>query len=143
MLERKSNKHTRAAERKSMYPIVFNKHRAEELVARIGEGKDIAAPAGGWNSDELLQVAGALFFAAMSHGPPAIDKERHLSSGNGDVATRSLADDLHMAIDFYSDLTMMVCGGSYDQRFEPELQAVVIREGEERGFKILKGGKAS
>ena len=128
-----------------MYPIVFKKERAEELVARIGEGRDIPAPLGGWNSDELLQVAGALFFAAMSHGPPAIDKDRsdQLSHQNGDLATRSLADDLHMAIDFYSDLTMMVCGGAYDERFEPELRAVVVREGEERGFKILKGGKSN
>ena len=128
-----------------MYPIVFNKHRAEELVARIGEGRDIPAPAGGWNSDELLHVAGALLFAAMSHGPPAIEKDRsdQRSSENGNLTTRSLADDLHMAIDFYSDLTMMVCGGSYDERFEPELQALVIREGDERGFKLLKGGKTT
>ena len=127
-----------------MYPIMFAKGRAEELVARIGEGKDIPAPAAGWSSDELLQVAGALFFAAMSHGPREIDKDQFsdLSSGNGDVATRTLADDLHMAVDFYSDLTMMVCGGTYDQRFEPRLQAVVVREGDERGFKILSGGKA-
>jgi hypothetical protein len=125
-----------------MYPIVFNKARAEQLVVRIGEGQDIPAPAGGWNSDQLLQVAGALFFAAMSHGPSAIDKSiEDRTSGNGDTATRTLSDDLHMAIDFYSDLTMMVCGGTYDERFEPELQAVVMREGSERGFKILRGGK--
>jgi hypothetical protein len=125
-----------------MYPIVFNKARAEQLVTRIGEGHDIPAPAGGWNSDQLLQVAGALFFAAMSHGPPAIDKSlENRSSDNGDSATRNLSDDLHMAIDFYSDLTMMVCGGTYDDRFEPDLQAVVVREGAERGFKIIRGGK--
>ncbi len=125
-----------------MYPIVFNKARAEQLVERIGEGQDIPAPAGGWNSDQLLQVAGALFFAAMSHGPPVIDKAiENRDSGNGDTATRTLSDDLHTAIDFYSDLTMMVCGGTYDERFEPELQAVVVREGPERGFKIVRGGK--
>ena len=125
-----------------MYPIVFNKSRAEELVARIGEGGDIPAPRGGWNSDQLLQVAGALFFAAMSHGPPAIDKSfENRPSENGDSATRNLSEDLHMAIDFYSDLTMMVCGGTYDERFDPELQAVVVREGAERGFKIIRGGK--
>ena len=125
-----------------MYPIVFNKDRAEELVARIGEGHDIPAPAGGWNSDQLLQVAGALFFAAMSHGPPEIDPQlENRPSENGNAVTRSLSDDLHMAIDFYSDLTMMVCGGTYDERFEPDLQAVVVREGVERGFKIILGGK--
>jgi hypothetical protein len=125
-----------------MYPIVFNKSRAEQLVTRIGEGHDIPAPVGGWNSDQLLQVAGALFFAAMSHGPPDIDKSiENRPSENGDSATRNLSDDLHMAIDFYSDLTMMVCGGTYDERFEPELRAVVIREGAERGFKIIRGGK--
>ena len=71
-----------------MYPIVFNKARAEQLVTRIGEGHDIPAPAGGWNSDQMLQVAGALFFAAMSHGPPAIDKSlENRSSDNGDSAT--------------------------------------------------------
>jgi hypothetical protein len=125
-----------------MYPIVFNKARAEQLVAQIGEGRDIPAPAGGWNSDQLLQVAGALFFAAMAHGPPAIDKDiANRASGNGDTATRTLSDDLHTAIDFYSDLTMMFCGGTYDERFEPELQAVFVREGTERGFKIIRGGK--
>lgn len=125
-----------------MYPIVFNKARAEQLVAQIGEGQDISAPVGGWNSDQLLQVAGALFFAAMSHGPPAIDKSLdNRPSENGDSATRNLSDDLHTAIDFYSDLTMMVCGGTYDDRFEPDLQAVVVREGAERGFKIIRGGK--
>jgi hypothetical protein len=125
-----------------MYPIVFNKDRAEQLVARIGEGQDIPAPAGGWNSDQLLQVAGAMFFAAMAHGPPAIDKSvDDRPSENGNTSTRTLCDDLHMAIDFYSDLTMMVCGGTYDERFEPQLQAVVVREGLERGFKIVRGGK--
>jgi hypothetical protein len=125
-----------------MYPIVFNKTRAEQLVARIGEGHDIPAPAGGWNGEALLQVAGALFFAAMSHGPPELDRSiEDRTSENGDSATRNLSDDLHMAIDFYCDLTMMVCVGTYDDRFEPELRAVVMREGAERGFKIIRGGK--
>jgi hypothetical protein len=124
-----------------MYPIVFNKARAEELLAIIGEGKDIPAPAGGWNCDQMLQVAGALLFAAMSHGP--VDKSRvdKPSSANGDTSTQSLSDDLHIAIDFYSDLTMMVCGETYDRRFEPELTAVVMRDGNERGFKVISGGK--
>jgi hypothetical protein len=123
-----------------MYPIVFNKARAEELLAIIGEGKDIPAPAGGWNCDQMLQVAGALLFAAMSHGPVDTSKVKQ-SSANGDTSTQSLSDDLHMAIDFYSDLTMMVCGETYDRRFEPELTAVVMRDGNERGFKVISGGK--
>jgi len=124
-----------------MYPIVFNKDRAEQLVSTIGQGKAIPAPPTGWNSDQLLQVAGALFFAAMSHGPPPKERLEDLPSENGDTSTQSLSEDLHMAIDFYSDLTMMVCGESYDERFEPELTAVVMRVGNDRGFKIVKGGK--
>jgi hypothetical protein len=62
-------------------------------------------------------------------------------STNGDTTTQTLSDDLHMAIDFYSDLTMMVCGGTYDGRFQPELLAVVMRDGADRGFKIVSGGK--
>jgi hypothetical protein len=91
----------------------------------------------------MLQVAGALLFAAMSHGPAAVDKNQAMkkSSTNGDTPTQSLSDDLHMAIDFYSDLTMMVCGETYDNRFESELAAVVMRDGTERGFKIIRGGK--
>lgn len=125
-----------------MYPIVFNKTRAQDLLTILGEGKDIPAPASGWNCDQMLQVAGALLFAAMSHGP-AIDKNQPTkkSSSNGDTPTQSLSDDLHMAIDFYSDLTMMVCGETYDNRFEPELTAVVMRDGTERGFKVISGGK--
>jgi hypothetical protein len=126
-----------------MYPIVFHKARAQELLTILGEGRDIPAPSGGWNCDQMLQVAGALLFAAMSHGPASTDQNRsaNLSNSNGDTATQSLADDLHMAIDFYSDLTMMVCGETYDERFEPELTALVMREGGERGFKVIRGGK--
>jgi hypothetical protein len=124
-----------------MYPIVFKKARAEELLAIIGEGKDIPAPPGGWNCDQMLQVAGALLFAAMSHGPVDKNQTNKPSSANGDTSTQSLSDDLHMAIDFYSDLTMMVCGETYDRRFEPELTAVVMRDGTERGFKVISGGK--
>jgi hypothetical protein len=124
-----------------MYPITFNKERAEQLVTMIGQGQAIPAPPTGWNSDQLLQVAGAFFFAALSHGPPPMERLQDLPSENGDTTTQSLSDDLHMAIDFYSDLTMMVCGGTYDERFEPELQAVVMRAGDERGFKIIKGGR--
>jgi hypothetical protein len=125
-----------------MYPIVFNKARAQQLLAIIGEGKDIPAPPGGWNCDQMLHVAGALLFAAMSHGPVDKSQARQDQAGdNGDMPTQSLADDLHMAIDFYSDLTMMVCGETYDRRFEPELTAMVMRDGAERGFKVIRGGK--
>jgi hypothetical protein len=126
-----------------MYPILFNKSRSEQLVAMIGSGQDIAAPAGGWNCDAMLQLAGTLLFAAMSHGRPPMDREQfaELVGANGDTSTQTLSDDLHMAVDFYSDLTMMVCGDTYDERFQPELLAVVMRDGADRGFKIVRGGK--
>jgi hypothetical protein len=126
-----------------MYPIRFNKSRAEQLVGQIAAGRDIAAPAGGWSCDAMLQVAGTLIFAAMSHGRPALESEQiaEMASDNGDTTTQTLSDDLHMAVDFYSDLTMMVCGDTYDERFQPELLAVVMRDGADRGFKILRGGK--
>jgi hypothetical protein len=124
-----------------MYPIAFDKARAQELLAIIGEGNDIPAPAGGWSCDQMLQVAGALLFAAMSHGPVEKSPLKDQPATNGSTSTQSLSDDLHMAIDFYSDLTMMVCGETYDQRFEPELTAVVMRDGAERGFKVISGGK--
>ena len=76
----------------------------------------------------MLQVAGTLLFAAMSHGPVDKSQAKNQSGENGDTPTQSLSDDLHMAIDFYSDLTMMVCGETYDRRFEPELTAVVMCE---------------
>jgi hypothetical protein len=128
-----------------MYPIVFNKQRVEQLVRAIGQGQDLPAPANGWSCDQMLQVAGALFFAAMSHGRPELDRERFddFAGINGDPSTQTLSDDLHMALDFYSDLTMMVCGDTYDDRFEPELLAVVMRSGPDRGFKIIRGGKDS
>jgi hypothetical protein len=126
-----------------MYPIGFSKSRAEQLISVIGEGQDIPAPNRGWSCDEMLQVAGALLFAAMSQGRPDIDKDpsQNVASKNGDMTTNALCDSLHMAIDFYSDLTMMVCGGSYDERFEPTLQGVVLRDGGERAFKIVEGAK--
>jgi hypothetical protein len=128
-----------------MYPIRFSKTRAEELISAIGEGRQIPAPANGWNCDEMLQAAGGLYFAALSHGPQTTDKNPNtkIPGENGNTATHALNQDLHMAIDFYSDLTMMVCGGSYDERFESELQAVVLQDGEDRAFKIIDGAKKS
>jgi hypothetical protein len=126
-----------------MYPIRFSKPRAEELISAIGQGRPLPAPAAGWDCDEMLQAAGGLFFAALSHGPRTTDQNpnANVPSENGDTATHALNHDLHMAIDFYSDLTMMVCGGSYDERFELELRAVVLQDGTERAFKIIDGAK--
>jgi hypothetical protein len=126
-----------------MYPIRFDKSRAEQLISVISEGQHIPAPSGGWSCDDMLQLAGTLLFAAMSHGRPDIRKDlsKDMAGENGDTATKTLSDDLHLAIDFYSDLTTMVCGDSYDERFETKLTAVVMRDDGERAFRVIEGAK--
>jgi hypothetical protein len=109
-----------------MFFVDFKKERAEEIVSAIKRGAAIPAPAGGdWNRYELLQVAGAMYFAIWSHGPVNSDLARigKLPREHRDDPGETLAQDVHDAIEFCGQLTLMIEDGEYDAQFESRLQA--------------------
>lgn len=113
-----------------MYPVMFEKARAEAILAAIENGEPIPAADHGWTIYELMQVAGACYFAAMSHGPPTADLERlgQLPLEHREATEETLYQDIHDAIEFNSHLTMQVQDGGYDEHFEPLTTAIVRRD---------------
>jgi hypothetical protein len=106
----------------AMVPVKFQRERAEQLLQAIKAGTPIEPPdAKDWNALDMIVVAGALYFAAMTHTrPPEYtddeDIERH-------------PRDLLAAVEFASVLVGMVEDGEYDGHAESEAQAAVRVEG--------------
>jgi hypothetical protein len=106
--------------------IKFDKDRAQHYLDCLAQGKDIKAPAGGWTGNDMLALAGACHFGAMSQGPQSF----------------WFFIDLGAAIEFYSQLTMLVQDEEYDNSFRPEAFALVSKtiEGEVHQYmKPVKG----
>jgi hypothetical protein len=109
-----------------MFFVDFKKERALEILSAIKRGAAIPAPpSGDWNRHEMLQVAGAMYFAAWSHGPVNSDLARigKLPTERSEAPEDTVAQDVHDAIEFCGQLTLMIEDGEYDRQFEPRLQA--------------------
>lgn len=139
-----------------MDAIDFRKERAEYLLDCIATGKPIKpTDDSGWTRHDLVGLAGACYFAALSHGPMGYvaalgDTEKaqkaldYLHDEHREAVDEAWQNDLHAAIGFYGHLTMLVADGGYDAQYEPHLTAAVSLTGEiERklmphtGFKSL------
>jgi hypothetical protein len=125
----------------AMIGVMFDKNKAEYFLDCIGSGKPIACV---WNVHNMLALAGALHFAAMSHGPAALRQGvevGELPAEHREAIEEGFYDDLRAAIEFYSRLTMMVKDGEYDESFHPTLKAIAtIRDGKKR-VQIVAGAK--
>jgi len=123
-----------------MYPIRFTKQRAVELLDAIANGRSLPAPPGGWTISELAQAAGALFTAALSHGPPSRwdDKEKFegLHYEHQELQEERLYDDLHAVIQYHSELHFAVQDGEYDGSFEEEVTAIIEHDSETQATKV-------
>jgi hypothetical protein len=118
-----------------MFGIQFDKARAEEILDALNTGKPIApGQPGGWVQYDMMTLAGACLYAAMSHGPPM----QHIR-GVPESKERQEADedtfmsDLIGAVQSYAQLAEAVRDGHYDRDFEPTITAVVSCQIE--GFK--------
>jgi hypothetical protein len=113
--------------------INFDKAKAERLLESLTNHKPIEAP---HNVDDILALAGACFFMAMSQAPAlqqAIDgsKPPPPPDPDDDEAEDTFFADLHAAIEYYGQLTMMVATGEYDEGFDPQHIAIVtVEDGE-------------
>jgi hypothetical protein len=131
-------------------PIVFDKKRAEEIMDCITHGKPIA-PDGkaGWNLYDMLAVAGACYFGVLSRGPQRIPgTEIDLSKVPEEYREAhedTFVTEIHDAIEWYGNATMLVTDGKYDEGFDRIHKALVRRNGDEKllipieGFRTRRG----
>jgi hypothetical protein len=75
----------------------------------------------------MLALAGACYFAAMSRGPLTVPPAawEKLPPQYREATEETLFRDLHLAIDYYAQLTMAVKDGKFDDEFEPHVEAVI------------------
>jgi hypothetical protein len=125
--------------------IKFDKDRAQHYLDCLAQGKDIKAPAGGWTGNDMLALAGACHFGAMSQGPQSFwlkEIPADLHAEHAEQKEEQFFIDLGAAIEFYSQLTMLVQDEEYDNSFRPEAFALVSKtiEGEVHQYmKPVKG----
>lgn len=118
-----------------MYPVNFKKERAEYFVDCLDKGLAISPDPdqGGWTKNEMVQLAGACFFVLMSQGP--ISDVMAELSGFGrpekkhpehvEAEEELLLNDIHAAIEFAANLSMLAHDGGYDDAYEPFVQCGV------------------
>jgi len=106
--------------------IEFDKAKAQRFLDALEKGKPIH---GAESVQEMLMLAGACFFTAMGQGPElqkAVDWSKLNRKRNEDQDT--FIADLHAAIEYYAQLTMLLAAGEYDQSFESRHYAIVLVE---------------
>jgi hypothetical protein len=109
-------------------PINFDKAKAERYLASLNGGK----PIGGVETiDDILALGGACFFMAMSQGPAlqqAVDWSKLSAAEQAEQGEDTFIQDIHAAIEYYAQLTLLVVDGAYDENFEQKHRAIVMLE---------------
>jgi hypothetical protein len=125
--------------------VNFNKARAEQLLNCLRTGAPIAPRGQGWAGNDMLALAGACFYAAMSQGPASFwlrDIPDNLHAEHTEAEVSQFLNDLRAAIEFYSELTRLVHDDEYDEKCDPDVIAKATQEGEvRRSVTPLRGFK--
>jgi hypothetical protein len=110
-----------------MIAIQFDKSRAEHFLDALAHGKPITPGDGrGWTQFDMLMLAGACHFAALSHGPMAFHYHGvPASAEHREADWNTFQGDLLGVINFYSQLTTAVKDGKYDADFEPQVRGIL------------------
>jgi len=135
-----------------MFPVNFRKERAKYYLECLKNGKSISPEQPTeWTVTEMVGLAGACFFAISSHGPllrTALAKRQGKASESSQTAEHREADgelilnDIHAAIEFIGQLTMLISDQKYDEAFENFVQVGVSQDGQlERTVIPLTGCK--
>jgi hypothetical protein len=114
------------------YPIDFQKSDASRWLDALASGEPLTPPDGEWNVNPILALAGTLHFAAMSHGPLKYklrpDAYEKLPAEHREATEDTFYRDLDSAIRFYSQLTLLVRDGRYDEACESSVRALVYQD---------------
>jgi len=122
-----------------MFPLNFNKKRAEYYLQCLGEGKPIEPEQTAWTVNEMVGLAGACFFGLLSHGPllrkAAADMqgkklEPSEATEHQEADDELVFNDLRGAIEFVGYLTMLVNDQEYDDNYEKLVRCGVTQEGQ-------------
>jgi hypothetical protein len=118
--------------------INFDKAKAERLVDALTNKKPIETPR---DVDDILALAGACFYAAMSQAPAlhkGVDWSR-VGHEAQDEDQDSFFADLHAAIEYYGQLMMLVAAGEYDDSFDPRHKAIVMMQDDRKTVIPVEG----
>ena len=124
--------------------VDFDKSKAAYFIDCLANQKPIAPPNGAWTADDMLALAGASFFVVMSHGPwlnRDIDMSK-LPPEHREAKEETFFEDIHVAIEYYGHLSMLVQDDEYDTQFEPRHRAVVFHDTEGKKVIPVDGVKA-
>ena len=122
--------------------INFDKAKAERLLARLTQGRSID---GVQSVDDILALGGACLFLAMGQGPAlskAVDWSKvppEQQPEETDEEEDTFIEDLHAAIEYYAQLTLLVANGDYDDYFDPRHKAIVMIEQGEKTVVPVEG----
>ena len=113
--------------------VKFNKQKAQYYLECLKNGRAIAPGDGNWTGNEMLAVAGACFFGAMSQGTQSFwlkELPDTMHAEHREAAEEKFDHDLHAAVAFYGQLTKLVEYESFDEQFAPEVMALVSQQGD-------------
>lgn len=127
-----------------MIPVWFDKALAESFIDAVQTGKPIHCE---WSGRNMLTLAGVMFATVFSQGPalyqmPGMPKVNDLHNERQEAIEEDLTADIHAAIEFLSHVTFKVIDGEYDEEFEPQMSALLIRKEDGGGtVRPVKGWK--
>jgi hypothetical protein len=119
--------------------INFDKAKAERFLEGLTKGKPIT---GTQTVDDILALAGACFFMAMSQGPAinqAVDWSKLGPVDHSNQNEDTFIQDIHNAIEYYAQLTLLVADGEYDENFDPQHRAIVMVENGKKTVVPIEG----
>ena len=115
-----------------MFPVNFKKTKALHFLDCLANGGEIGEVR---TADDMVQLAGACFFALQSHGPmikqavaemKGEEYEPPETTEYREAEDETILADLHGAIEFVGHLSMLVQDGEYDEKCEPVLRCVLF-----------------
>jgi len=127
--------------------VKFNKARAQYLLQCLASGAPIEPETRAWTGNDMLALAGACFFGALSQGPASFwgrDIPEHLHAEYREAEEETFVNDLHAAVEFYGQLTLLVQDKTFDAGYESNVLSLVTQEGTVHNIvRTITGTKAS
>lgn len=121
--------------------INFDRAKTEKLLDALVRGKALPAV---HDVDDILALGGACFFLALSRGVELKKAAAHLRvapprDDDDDEEEDTFVPEIHAALEYYGQLTLLVANGEYEDHFDPKHKAVVTIEDGEKTVVPLDG----